>query len=261
MRALAVHADVIVLVSRVWQTTCTAIRAGGEGFVIDSPVDPDELDAVPDLLDQSGFPVSGLLATHGDWDHLLGRLAFPTASLGCGESTGSRLAREPGSAQRALRAFDEEQYIARRTPLRLGSIQTLPVPGRLSLGDQHEIELHPAAGHTADGTAYWLPWANVLVCGDYLSPVELPVISEGGALDVYADTLTRLRPLVERAETIVPGHGTPQDHDHALTLLAEDLAYLDALGHEGDTAALPPGRRTPTQHRIHAENARRVTTS
>ena len=38
MRALALHADVIVFTSRVWQTNCTAVRAGEEGFVIDSPV-------------------------------------------------------------------------------------------------------------------------------------------------------------------------------------------------------------------------------
>ena len=87
MRALAVHEDVIVVVSGVWQTTCTAVRSGDEGFVIDSPILPDELDALPALLEQAGFPVSGLLATHGDWDHLLGKLAFPERSLGVGEST------------------------------------------------------------------------------------------------------------------------------------------------------------------------------
>ena len=37
---------------------------------------------LPAVLEQAGFPVSGLLATHGDWDHVLGRLAFPGAALG-----------------------------------------------------------------------------------------------------------------------------------------------------------------------------------
>jgi glyoxylase-like metal-dependent hydrolase (beta-lactamase superfamily II) len=256
VRALAVHPDVIVVVSRVWQTTCTAARAGDEGFVIDSPIDPDELDALPGLLEQSGFPVSGLLSTHADWDHLLGRLAFPTASLGCGESTGMRLASEPGSAQRALRSFDEEQYIEGRAPLGLGAVQTLPVPGRLSLGEEHEIELHPAEGHTVDGTAYWLPWTRVLVCGDYLSPVEIPEISDGGSLDAYAATLERLRPLVEVAETVVPGHGSPLEHERALAVLEEDVAYLGELERSGVHASLPPGRRTQVQQRRHAANAR-----
>ena len=77
MRVLALHPDIIVFISRVWQTTCTAVRSGGEGFVIDSPVYPDELEALPGVLEQAGFDVSGLLVTHADWDHLLGRLAQP----------------------------------------------------------------------------------------------------------------------------------------------------------------------------------------
>src|SRR5690242_6795391 len=108
MRAFALGSDAIVFVSRIWQTTCTAIRAGDEGFVIDSPVFPDELEALPSVLEQAGFPVSGLLATHADWDHLLGRLSFPGASLGCAESTARRLTSDLGEAQRALRRFDEE---------------------------------------------------------------------------------------------------------------------------------------------------------
>jgi glyoxylase-like metal-dependent hydrolase (beta-lactamase superfamily II) len=258
MRALAVHPDVIVVVSRVWQTTCTAVRAGAEGFVIDSPVDPGELGALPGLLEQSGFPVSGLLATHGDWDHLLGRLAFPGAALGCGESTAARLTAEPGAAQRALRAFDEEQYIEGRGPLALGRVQSLPVPGHLSLGEDREIELHPAEGHTADGTAFWLGWAQVLVCGDYLSPVEIPEISAAGSLAAYAATLARLRPLVEQAGTVVPGHGSPLARERAVAILEEDAAYLRGLADAGVDTRLPPGRRTQVQQRRHADNARRV---
>ena len=62
LRALAVHPDVIVVVSGVWQTTCTAVRSGDEGFLIDSPVLPEELDTLPAVLEQAGFPMSGLLA-------------------------------------------------------------------------------------------------------------------------------------------------------------------------------------------------------
>ena len=68
-----------------------------ETFLIDSPVLPDELDALPALLEQARFPApSGLLATHGDWDHLLGRLAFPGVALGCAQSTARADARRAG---------------------------------------------------------------------------------------------------------------------------------------------------------------------
>jgi|HubBroStandDraft_6_1064221.scaffolds.fasta_scaffold60676_3 glyoxylase-like metal-dependent hydrolase (beta-lactamase superfamily II) len=260
MRALSVHADLIVLISRFWQTTCTAVRAGEEGFVIDSPVYPDELEALAGVLEQAGFPVSGLLATHADWDHLLGRIAFPDASLGVGESTAARLAAEPGQAQRALREFDEDQYIDDRRPLALAGIQSLPVPGRLALGPgDRELELHPTDGHTADGTAFLVPWLRTLVCGDYLSPVEIPWLSPGGSVEAYLATLDRLRALVARADTIVPGHGRPIDRATALGLLEEDAAYLRALSDEGADASLPPGRRTKPQRRIHAANVERLT--
>jgi glyoxylase-like metal-dependent hydrolase (beta-lactamase superfamily II) len=223
VRVVSLHADVLVATSRVWQTSCTAIRSGEEGVVIDSPLFPDELEVLPAVLEQAGFPVSGLLATHGDWDHVLGRLAFPGAALGVAETTAAYLTGEPGAPQRELRAWDEENYVERPVPLSLGQVQALPVPGHVGVG-QHELELHPADGHTADGMALWAPWAGVLVCGDYLSPVERPLV--GGDAAEYAATLERLRPLVERARWVVPGHGSPLDRDRALEILADHLAEV-----------------------------------
>ncbi len=257
MRAVSVHPDVIVATSRVWQTTCTAVRAGTEAFMIDSPVYPDELEVLPTLLAQAGFPVAGLLATHGDWDHLLGRLAFPEASLGCAETTAARLAAEPGAAQRALRAFDQQHYVERERPLSLPGAQALPVPGHCALGER-ELDLHPADGHTQDGMAIVVPWAGVLVCGDYLSPVEIPMLGPGGSLSAYLATLARLRPLVEAAETVIPGHGRPLSSADALRILGEDAAYLEGLRDAGAAAKLPAGRDSAEQRRIHGENVARV---
>jgi glyoxylase-like metal-dependent hydrolase (beta-lactamase superfamily II) len=244
---------VVVFVSRVWQTSCTAVRSGDEGFVIDSPVYPDELEALPDVTGQAGFPVSGLLATHGDWDHLLGRMAFPDAALGCGESTAQRLRSEPGTAQRELRDFDEEHYVEGRRPLALAAVQELPVPGRLAIGPSgHELELHPAPGHTGDGMAIVVPWAGVLVCGDYLSPVEIPAISPGGSVQAYGQTLARLGELAQSAEWVVPGHGAPLTREQALRIHAQDTAYIEAL--RAGQAELPEGRRSDAQRRIHEQN-------
>jgi glyoxylase-like metal-dependent hydrolase (beta-lactamase superfamily II) len=258
MRVLALHQDVLVTVSSIWQTTCTAVRAAEEGFVIDSPIYPAELEALPGLFQQAGFPVSGLLATHGDWDHLLGRIAFPELALGCGESTAARLESEPGEAARDLREFDEEQYVDARAPLALGGIQALPVPGRVALGSEHELELHPTGGHTPDGAAFLIGWAGVLVCGDYISPVEIPTISEGGSAEEYEATLERLAPLIERAEAVVPGHGAPLTRERALEVLGDDVEYLRALTRDGARARLPASRRTRAQRRVHEGNVRQV---
>jgi glyoxylase-like metal-dependent hydrolase (beta-lactamase superfamily II) len=255
VRAVGLHADVVVATSRVYQTTCTLVRTGSEAFCIDSPILPDELEILPALAEQAGFTVVGLLATHADWDHLLGRYAFPEAPRGCAETTAGRLVNEPGGAQRELREFDESFYVERPRPLSLPSAQRLPVPGKVDVGDR-ELELHPADGHTVDGMAVWVPWARVLVCGDYLSPVEIPMVK--GSASAYLATLARLEPLVEQADHVVPGHGEPLDGVRAAAILREDRAYLEDLLERGEAAKLPPARRTGEQRKIHAENARGV---
>jgi glyoxylase-like metal-dependent hydrolase (beta-lactamase superfamily II) len=257
VKAVGLHPDVVVVTSRFWQTTCTLVRSGREAFCIDSPVLPDELELLPAIAAQAEFRVVGCLATHADWDHLLGRYAFGDAPLGLAESSAARLRNEPGVAQRELRDFDEDHYVERPGPLVLSGPQALPVPGHCAIGER-ELELHPADGHTVDGMAIWVPWASVLLCGDYVSPVEIPWISETGSVSAYLATLDRLEPLVGRAEHVVPGHGAVLDAERATAILREDRAYLEALLSEGEAAKLPLARRTGEQRRIHRENARRV---
>src|SRR3954453_22532121 len=95
MKAVGLHADVVAVTSRAYQTTCTLVRSGAEAFCIDSPVFPDELEILPAIAAQAEFEVVGLLATHADWDHLLGRYAFPEAPLGAAETSAARLPRGP----------------------------------------------------------------------------------------------------------------------------------------------------------------------
>jgi len=253
MRVVGLHRDVLVVTSRIWQTTCTIVRHEHECFVIDSPVLPDELEMLPAVLEHAGFQFTGLLATHADWDHLLAGLAFGSAPLGVAETTAARLAAEPGAAARELRAFDEEHYVQRPGPLSLGRPQALPVPGHCEIGDA-QIDLHPADGHTADGMAAWIPWARVLVCGDYLSPVEIPWICDGGSRAAYLATLRRLAPIVDACEHVVPGHGAVLDPARAAAILREDVAYLESL----PGGVLPIARRSAHQRAIHAENLERL---
>ena len=253
MRAVSISPDALVVTSAFWQTNAIALRSGDEAMLIDSPYLPDELDALPSLLAGAGFEPDGLIATHADFDHLLGRLAFPGMTLGLCESSVERLHRAPGEAQRELRQYDDEFYVSRPAPLALGQVQALPVPGHLELGDR-ELELHPAEGHTADGMVLFDRAEGLLIVGDYLSDVEIPWIH--GSLADYRATLARLAPLVEEATTVVPGHGAPHDRETTLRLLDEDVDYLDAL--ERGEQKLPDGRDTKAQRGIHAENVEHI---
>jgi glyoxylase-like metal-dependent hydrolase (beta-lactamase superfamily II) len=255
MRTVAVHRDAVVITSLMWQTNAVALRADDEAMLVDSPYYPEELEALPGILAGAGFEPDALIATHADFDHVLGRVAFPGLALGLAESSVERLHREPGATQRELRDKDAELYVERPSPLALGQVQSLPVPGLVELGKQ-ELELHPAEGHTADGMAVFARWCGVLCVGDYLSRVEIPWIR--GSLADYRATLSRLAALVEAAETVVPGHGSPSERDTALKLLEEDSEYLDALARGEEKVRLPKGRDSKEQRSIHAENLTRV---
>lgn len=254
MQVRAVHADVVVATSRIYQTTCTLVRRGEEAFCVDSPILPDELELLPAVAEQSHFNVVALLATHADWDHLLGRMAFPQAALGVADSTAAALDEDPGAAVRAMRAFDDEHYVVRDTALALGAMERLPVPGRLGLGDA-ELELQPVGGHTPDGMAILVPWARVLIAGDHLSPAEIPMVTDDSA---YLETLGRLETLIGQVDSVVPGHGEVMDAERALAILREDRDYVRALSTDGAAAPLPLARRTEAQKAIHHANVARL---
>jgi hypothetical protein len=94
--------------------------------------------------------------------------------------------------------------------------------------------------------------------GDYLSDVEIPMISEGGSLGEYRATLARLSALVEAVKVVVPGQASPHDRDTALRLIDADADYLEALERGDERPKLPAGRDTKAQRRIHGENLARV---
>jgi hypothetical protein len=55
MKVVAVHRDALVVTSRMWQTNATALRSGNEALLFDAPFFPDELEALPALLQQAGI--------------------------------------------------------------------------------------------------------------------------------------------------------------------------------------------------------------
>ena len=206
MKAVGLHPDVIVVTSRFWQTTCTLVRSGEEAFCIDSPVLPDELELLPAVAQQAGFRVVGCLATHADWDHLLGRYAFPDAPLGRRRVERRAAAQRAGrGAARAARLRRGALRRAARRRCRSPTPQALPVPGHCGIGER-ELELHPADGHTVDGMAILDPvGARARRAATTSRRSRSRGSPRAARRRAYLATLDRLEPLVERAEHVVPG--------------------------------------------------------
>ena len=130
-----------------------------ETFVIDSPVLPEELELLPSLVEQAGFPAPQRAARDPR------RLGPPARSARLPRGA-ARLRREhraracsaePGAAQRELRDFDEELLLERPRP---AGARLAPGAARAraaATSAHRELELHPTAGHTADGMASGSP--------------------------------------------------------------------------------------------------------
>ncbi len=240
MRATRLHHDALVLTSALWQVNAIAVRAGDEVVLVDSVVLPDELAALPGALAAAGLDPAALVATHAHFDHLLGGAAYPDLPLRAGPSTLALLRDDPGAPARDLAESDAELYVERDAPLTLGRLEPLR---------DGPFETVAADGHAADGTALFEPRSRLLLPGDYLIAVEIPLVSRAGSPEAYLATLDRLAPLVERAEAVVPGHGPPLDRRRARELLDLDRRYVS------DLAGGPlRGAGDHRQRRLHSDN-------
>ncbi len=100
----------------------------------------------------------------------------------------------------------------------------------------------PHSAHCRGSVALLLPDAGVLLAGDLLSDVELPLLDLEAAdpLGTYAAALDALEAVVRRwsVSVLVPGHGTPTDAAGLAARMAADRAYLAHLG--GLVGSPPP---------------------
>jgi glyoxylase-like metal-dependent hydrolase (beta-lactamase superfamily II) len=223
-----------IITSGLWQTNAILIESWGQCVLVDSPVLPEELYRL------AGLPRPDALAvTHAHFDHVLARSVFPDLPVYAGPATMTAL--REGDWRDELLASDAELYVARPQLPSFDDVADVPCD---------VFAVIQADGHAADGSAFWID--DVLLVGDYLIEIEIPLVSQAGSPDAYLDTLDRLRPYVARSQTIVPGHGPALDRARALELLDLDRRYVS------DMAAGPlRGPDTHRQRRIHEDNLRK----
>ena len=244
MRQTRLNDAALVLTSALWQVNAVALQlADGATVLVDSLVLPGELEELPGVLKEAGLEPEALVVTHAHFDHVLGRAAYPGLPLLAGADTAALLRDDAGGVLRELEESDAELYLDRRVLPRLDGAQDA---GGLAL------ERVDAAGHAAEGSAYFDPSLGVLLAGDYLIEIEIPLVSAAGSPEAYLATLDRLAPLVARAEVVVPGHGPPLSRERALELLELDRRYVS------DLASGPVrGSGDRRQRRIHEDNVRK----
>jgi glyoxylase-like metal-dependent hydrolase (beta-lactamase superfamily II) len=259
---------VFVATSPVFLTT-TTIVAGRDGgcLLIDPALTVAELGGLGEWLASSGLrPVAGW-ATHAHWDHVLWAACF---GLDVPRYATSRTVQAAAGRRDAMIAEMAAEAPGHARAL-LGRLQALggsagEVPPALVIpwdGPEARVVSHDA--HAPGHGAVFLAAAGVLVAGDMLSDVEIPLLDLGSADPVGAyraglGTLARL----PGVRLVVPGHGHVGDADAFRSRVAADFGYLDAVESGRDVA---DGRLLPAaagwlraEHARHLEAARGTAT-
>ncbi|HLY87035.1 MAG TPA: MBL fold metallo-hydrolase [Gaiellaceae bacterium] len=206
----------------LWSTTSLLVVAAGESLVVDPAISATEVAAIGRRALELDAPIRHVLITHGDWDHVCGMDAFPTAKAVMGEETAERVTSHGAeSVRRAAETYGIEVPGSPRAD------RTFSRGSAIELGP-FVVETFPLVGHTEDGTGYRIRELGLLIVGDHLSPVEFPFAKSPAA---YRLTLAGLIEMLrgDPPEAVIPGHGPPLEPEEALRIAEADLEYLRSL--------------------------------
>ena len=218
--------DIRILFSGIWQTTSTLLSQDGSCVVVDPAYFPHELEEIASVAQSLGH-AEAVVFTHGHWDHVVGHSAFPGVPVYCSAPLAMAIAADNRKPLDKAREFDSRWYVTRPVPLAWPSEVHGLKEGQPLRAGTLELRVLSLPGHCADALGLFLESDGILIAGDYLSPCEIPFVSD---LDAYRATLRRLLAMMkDEIRTVVPGHGPLLTAGEARSIARADLAYLDRL--------------------------------
>jgi hydroxyacylglutathione hydrolase len=219
--------------SRLFRMNSVVLEGDGQVAIVDPGILPSEIDDIARAVEDLGADRATLLFTHGDWDHVLGRDAWPAAATlahgALAEDVARNLESIRAEAQRVA-ADAGERWPRVFEPFRPDVAASGRLETRLAGWD---AVCRDAPGHSPSMLSVHVPALRLLIAGDMLSDIELPILNQPVAL--YRSTLAGLLPLARGGaiETLIPGHGAvARTRDEAVERIRRDLRYLDDLDRE-----------------------------
>ncbi|NJP97920.1 MBL fold metallo-hydrolase [Nonomuraea sp. FMUSA5-5] len=242
---------VLVHQSAFVQSNTVVVHGRSGVLLVDPGIQEHELTCLADDLAGAGQSVAAGFSTHPDWDHLLWhpRLGpaprYGTAS--CAATVRDQLS-GPEATDRVAEHLMETE-IAGQVPLDLlGLVTALPAGAAQVPWDGPRARIIEHRAHAPGHAALLIEERGVLVAGDMLSDVLVPMLDLNGAADPIGDYLDALRLLEGVAggvEVVVPGHGSPGGADEVRARIDRDRAYVLALrdGRTPDDPRIGPSAR------------------
>ena len=255
-RLVELVGGVHVATSRQYATTSTVLLDGvGGALVVDPAWDPDELAAIPADLAALGVRAVGGLATHLHYDHVLWHPDLGQVPRWSSPGTVAAVAAHREAIADGMGPQFPPDLLALA-----GQLTALPDPRRTPPTYQvpwqgPEIRCHQHDAHAPAHIAIELVAAAVLMAGDMLSDIELPMPDDDDTtLEPYLAGLDTLAPVVTRMAWLVPGHGAPTSDP--ISRLDADRRYLDRL--LSGRPCEDPRMGNPDMAQLHKDNVRRA---
>ena len=225
---------VLIHESEFCQSNAVVVHGRAGVLLIDPGVHGYEMAASRTTFASSGQTVVAGFSTHPHWDHLLWH-----ARLGAAPRYGTArcaaivrvLLSDAGWKARIAERIPPD--IAEQVPLDLlGLITGLPAETARIPWDGPQVRIVEHQAHAPGHAALLIEERGVLVAGDMLSDVLIPMLDLNDTADPIEDYLAALRLLEGVAgdvDVLVPGHGSIGGADQVHARIDQDRAYVHAL--------------------------------
>ena len=225
---------VLIHESEFCQSNAVVVHGRAGVLLIDPGVQGDEMACLANDLSGSGQTVVAGFSTHPHWDHLLWHARLGAAprygTARCAATARDRLSDARGRA-RIAEVIPPD--IAEQVPLDLlGLITGLPAGMAQVPWDGPQVRIIEHRAHAPGHAALLIEERGVLVAGDMLSDVLIPMLDLNETADPIEDYLAALRLLegvAGHVDVLVPGHGSIGGADQVHARIDQDRAYVDAL--------------------------------
>jgi glyoxylase-like metal-dependent hydrolase (beta-lactamase superfamily II) len=226
---------VLIHQSEFCQSNAVVVPGRAGVLLIDPGVLGHELSCLADDLSDLGQPVVAGFSTHPHWDHLLwdARLGAPPryGTARCAATAADRLSDARAKARIAAELIPPD--IADQVPLDLlGLVTGLPAETAQIPWDGPAVRIVEHQGHAPGHAALLIEERGVLVAGDMLSDVLIPLLDLNAAADPiegYLAALQLLEGVAGDVDVLIPGHGSVGGADQVHERTDQDRAYVHAL--------------------------------
>ena len=238
--------------SSFMQSNALVVQGSTGALVIDAGITTDEIACLAADLRELGQPVVAGFSTHPHWDHMLWHPGLGEAPRYAGNrcaTTARERLSAPGAKDRLASVIPTD--LSGQVPLDLlGQLTALPPDTPHIPWDGPAVRLIEHNAHAPGHTALVIEEARVLVAGDMLSDILIPILDLGSSSDPVQDYLDALELLEAEAgniDILVPGHGSVARSNQVAARIELDRAYLRTL-RDGGAFDDPRGGPSPDIH-------------